>query len=253
VSGLAIDAVGNLYGTTRDGGSNNLGSVYQLTPNLDGSWTQSLPYSFGSQSLDGTQPYAEVTLNAGNLYGTTFTGGAFGFGTVFKLSSGSGGAWTESVVYNFTGGRDQGNAVAAVWLDSAGDVFGTTPHQVGNNYGTAFMLTPNADGSWSYKTLHAFGTITGDAVSPESGLTADGTGHLFGTTSGGGTYNKGAVYELSRGANGKWAEKVLVSLDSFESLPSTPPAVTLGRGHILYGVISSGGSSGYGVVFAVTP
>jgi uncharacterized repeat protein (TIGR03803 family) len=254
VSGLTIDAAGNLYGTTRFGGVNGLGSIYQLTPNSDGSWTQNLLYSFGSQSQDGTDPNDEVTFDAsGNIYGTTFAGGASGYGAVYRLFPASGGGWNESVLYSFTGGDDEGNPVAALWLDAAGNIYGTTPGAVSLHFGTVFSLTQNSGGSWTYRTLHHFGKKTGDGSSPESGLTPDAAGNLFGTTALGGTYNKGSVYELTRTASGNWEEKVLVSLVIPEFLTSTPPPVTIGRGHILYGVTSNGGSAGFGVVFEVVP
>lgn len=172
------------------------------------------------------------------------------------MSPTSGGAWTESVIYSFTGGQqDQRHPVAAVLLDPTGNVFGTASGGFATQAGTAFMLAPNADGSWTYTTLYAFGKKAGDAANPQSGMAQDAAGNLYGTTAGGGFYGSGAVYELARGANGKWGERVLASLitSSGLNLAYTPPAVTIGRGHILYGVTSTGGSMNRGEIFQIVP
>jgi uncharacterized repeat protein (TIGR03803 family) len=255
VSGLAIDAAGNLYGTTPFGGSNALGSVYQLSPNTDGSWTQNLVYSFGANAQDGTEPKGEVVLDAaGNIYGTNSRGGAFGFGAVFELARAAGGGWNENVLYSFTNGTDQEEPTAQLLLNNDGDLFGTTSTSSfgsGNKFGTAFKLTHNPDGSWTQKVIHVFGVAPGDASLPESGLIADADGNLYGTTALGGSSNRATVYELSAGANGAWSERILASLNVTAPSLDSPPALTLGPNHTLYGVVELGGIGGDGILFRV--
>src|SRR5712692_11290768 len=107
---LILDGAGNLYGTTVQGGDLGTGTVFELTPS-GGAWTHTVLYSF-TGGADGGQPYGGVTLDAeGNLYGTTVIGGTGGTcveegcGVVYKLTN-SGGSWSESVLYDFTGGND---------------------------------------------------------------------------------------------------------------------------------------------------
>src|SRR5579863_4033274 len=97
---LVFDQAGNLYSTTAYGGYNNAGEVFRLRPNSDGRWTESVLHIF--TGIDGEHPQAALIFDAaGNLYSTTYLGGASGFGTVFKLTRNAGGRWTESVLYNF--------------------------------------------------------------------------------------------------------------------------------------------------------
>ena len=99
---LIFDGAGNLYGTTRIGGVNELGTVFELTPNGNGTWTEELLYSFGSQSHDGAYPSGALVFDtAGNLYGTTESGGTTGSGTMFELTSNGDGTWAETTLYSF--------------------------------------------------------------------------------------------------------------------------------------------------------
>ena len=98
---LISDAAGNFYGTTVAGGNYAAGSVFEMSPNAGGGWTEKLLYSFG-EALDGSAPEAGLIFDAqGNLYGTTTAGGLHGLGTVFKLSPNGQGGWTESVLHTF--------------------------------------------------------------------------------------------------------------------------------------------------------
>jgi uncharacterized repeat protein (TIGR03803 family) len=104
LSGVVFDAAGNLYGTTSAGGANGFGTVYELSPSANG-WTEQVLYSFQNGS-DGKVPAAPVVVDsAGNVYGSTITGGTGGGGTVFELSP-SGSGWTYQTLYSFTGSHD---------------------------------------------------------------------------------------------------------------------------------------------------
>ena len=101
---LIFDAAGNLYGTTCDGGTFGGGTVFELTPAGGGTWTEQVLYSFGN-GMDGIYPQAGLIFDAaGNLYGTTYEGGVFGYGTVFELTPAGGGTWTEKVLHSFGNG-----------------------------------------------------------------------------------------------------------------------------------------------------
>jgi len=142
--GLVFDSVGNLYGTASLGGDFNAGIVFELSPQSDGTWTQTVLHSFANNTSDGGTPFCSLTFDAaGNLYGTTYYGGTFNAGTVWKLSPQTGGAWTETIVHNFVNGkRDGQNPYAGVTIDASGNLVGTT--YVGGPYrnGVVFEIKP---------------------------------------------------------------------------------------------------------------
>jgi len=136
-SGVIFDQAGNLYGTTSYNGPDGAGTVFELSPS-NGSWTLNVIHSFaGSEG-----PYGGVTMDAaGNLYGTTFAGGAHLFGSVYKLAP-SGGGWTFTDLYDFTGGNDGGYPYGTVTIDANGNLYGTTSHNGALGYGTIWEIKP---------------------------------------------------------------------------------------------------------------
>jgi uncharacterized repeat protein (TIGR03803 family) len=135
--GLIFDASGNLYGTTSSGGAGGGGTVFKLTPSA-GSFTFSLLFSF----TGGGGPAASLTMDAaGNIYGTTTNDGAFGQGSVFKLTP-SGGGFTLTSLHDFTGGVDGGRPFSNVVFDAAGNLYGTTSQGGANSAGVVFEITP---------------------------------------------------------------------------------------------------------------
>src|SRR5262249_32576113 len=107
--GLIFDSAGNLYGTTSLGGGLGCGrfgcgTVFELTPNKDGTWTEKLFHSFHANGKDGYGPSSNLILDkAGNLFGITSDGGTNGSGTVFELTPKADGRWTETVLHDFNG------------------------------------------------------------------------------------------------------------------------------------------------------
>jgi uncharacterized repeat protein (TIGR03803 family) len=253
---LITDSAGNLYGTTRYGGTNGGGTVYELTPNSNGTWTETILHSFAAlgQGPDGNTPMAGVIFDAaGNLYGTTYSGGAYGWGTVFEMSPILGGGWTESVLYSFTGHTDQAHPQAPLWQDPKGNLYGTTYgnaiHSTG--YGTVFELLHKSDGSWTEHTLHVFGGGSGDGAYPGSGsLVPDQSGHLYGTTPVGGI-SGGVLYKMTR-SGGTWTESVIYDFGGTNDASNPYSGVRFNNG-VLYGTSQRGGSAGDGTVFSVTP
>ena len=210
-AGLVLDAAGDLYGTTHDGGTHNCGTpqsddgcgtVFELSPASGGGWTETVLHSFSNNGLDGIYPFAGPLIfdAAGNLYGTTYWGGAYGVGTVFELRPNGGGSWTEAVLHNFKqNGTDGGQPLAGLIFDTVGNLYGTTG--LGGTYdsGTVFELTPSGGGGWTESLLYSFCSQNGcpDGNQPQAGLVPDADGNLYGTTNRT-TYDaSGTVFELT--------------------------------------------------------
>ena len=200
-AGLVRDYQGNLYGTTVAGGS-GAGTVFKLAPpaNRETTWTESVIHSFRG-GRDGAAPYADLILDAaGNLYGTTSGGGIgqYGYGIVFMLSPPNPGkvTWTESAIYRFTGKNGDGAyPYARLVLDGQGNLYGTTQNG-GARAGTVFKLSPPiGNGPWIETVLYSFASLPNGAY-PFAGVILDNKGNLYGTTSLGGRYGVGVVFEI---------------------------------------------------------
>jgi hypothetical protein len=272
---LVLDSQGNLFGTTNAGGSPNCftgcGTVYELSPPAveGGSWTETTIYTFVGGS-DGGNPFAGLAFDqAGNLYGTTAMGGSAGScggpgcGTVFELSppSSPGAPWTEAVLYSFTGGSDGGIPVAPLVVDGVGSLFGTTSEGgLANSCetlgcGTVFELTPSGDGVWAESVVHAFGSVNGDGLVPQSGLLSNKSGALAGTTEGGGTYGFGTVFGMQPPSipGGTWGYSVLYSFGGTANDGLVPTGGVISDGtNVLFGTTVGGGLGAAGAVFQLT-
>jgi uncharacterized repeat protein (TIGR03803 family) len=258
-AGLIFDQKGNLYGATTQGGAGGNGTVFKLAPSAGGSWTASVLYNF-TGGTDGANPYASLIFDQkGNLYGTTAYG-AQGSGAVFQLAPNADGSWTESVIYSFLGGKDGGNPSASLVFDQKGNLYGTT--QDGGNgapgNGTAFKLTPNADGSWTESVLYVFSGGE-DGGNPTASLIMDSAGNLYGTTFYGNSGpclggECGVVFELMPNADGTWTESVLYRFKGGKDGGNPETDLIFDQAGNLYGTTKVGGCSGNcGVVFELTP
>ena len=219
-------------------------------------------YSFNGTS-DGAMPVSDLTFDAeGNLYGTTSAGGTYGYGTVFELKH-AGDSWQEEVLYSFTGGSDGGYPEAGVIFDSQGSLYGTTSGAT--TCGNVFMLTPNSHGGWAESVLYTF-TCEDDGASPQTDLTFDAKGNLFGANLGGSLRfgcgrTCGSVFELVPQAKGAWKEATLYTFDGPPNggLPSSP--VALDSSGNVWGTTTAGGTGschvsaytgGCGIVYELT-
>lgn len=193
---MAIDSSGNLYGTTWGGGAYGYGTVFELSPNGSGGFTESVLHSFSGGS-DGEYPYfAGVILDAsGNLYGTMFEGGNYDGGIVFELTHNPSGGWTEHVLHTLGASGDGGAPECGLTFDSSGNLYGSTNSGGSGNKGTIYELSP-AGVSWSETILHSFSTLL-DGQRPVGGVTLDSSGNVYGTTSVGGGQNDGLVFEIT--------------------------------------------------------
>lgn len=255
LGGLAIDAAGNLYGTTTQGGANRDGIVFMLAPNANGGYSETVIYTFCSVGycLDGGVPEAGLIRDAaGNLYGTTAGGGDVRGGVVFKLARAGSGAWKETVLYSLVGSYE-GGSYAGLTFDKAGNLYGTT-NGGGSCFfsGTVFKLTPRKHLDWYYTLLYKFSQGGKDGACPFSGVTLDPQGNVYGTTVLGGAYDAGVVYELIPRKHGAWREIVLHSFNSNDGAEPYAGLVRDANGN-LYGTLTAGGQNGLGSIFKLTP
>jgi uncharacterized repeat protein (TIGR03803 family) len=244
---LVRDAAGNFYGTTYSGGDltcgngSGCGTVFELDP----SGKETVLYRFRGYPVDGSSPPAGVIRDAaGNLYGTTYSGGANGAGIVFKLDV----TGQETVLYSFTLGADGGWPYAGLVRDKAGNLYGTASG--GGNVpcggcGVVFKL----DTTGHETALYSF-TGGADGSTPYGGLIRDGAGNLYGTTAFGGsttacnTNGCGTVFKLDTTGH----ETILHSFTGNDGEKPYAGVVRdkLGR---LYGTTLVGGAHSYGTIF----
>lgn len=199
------DGHGGFYVTTGGYANNGAGAVVDLVPGQGGSaWTENVLIQFGGANAQQTGAFAVggVVQDAhGNLFGTTYFGGAYGNGLVYELSppSGGTGAWTQTVLYAFTASGDGSNPDHAPHIDGAGNLFLTTPDDsYTSGGGTVVKLTPPGAGqsAWTETTLYHFpGEPGGDL--PLGGLTVEDSGNFLVPTIAGGQYNQGAIVEVT--------------------------------------------------------
>lgn len=238
---LAIGDNRALFGTTEGGGF--FGTTFGV---CDCSPRETILHSFGTGS-DGAQPIGGVVLDsAGNFYGTTSLGGAYQNGTVFEAKR-SGRTWSESVIYNFTGGDDGTSPPAGVTLDAHGNLYGTTSMGGINGDGVVYELSPSGS-SWKQTVLYSFQGLS-DGQNPVGGVILDKAGNLYGTTFDGGNNGGGTVYELSA-SNGSWTLTTLYSFTGGYGGPYNKLAFD-SEGN-LYGATNGEGAYGYGSVFKLT-
>ncbi len=269
---LVQDAAGNFYGTTQYGGDGTnpecverdfpigCGTVFELSPQKGGGWSEQVLYNFGVTANDGIIPDGGLVLDAaGNLYGTASQGGNDSWGTAFELLRQQDGSWSEQVLYNFGSAPGDGAAPrGSLVFDAVGNLYGA-------NGSTVYELSPQAGGSWTEAILHTFaGSPDGENVN--GNLIWDPAGNLYGTTVNGGINEPcgsglgcGTVFELSPESGGVWQETVLYAfhghVDGYE--PNAPLA--LDSAGNLYGITAFGGGHtachgrGCGVAFELSP
>jgi hypothetical protein len=279
-AGLVPDGSGNLYGTTPYGGAfadNGGGVVFKLGRGANGGWSERLLHSFGGPN-DGQLPAGNLIFDtSGSIYGvTTYTPGNQAPGTVFKLTPKTDGAWTESLLYTFTGyPKDGGNPTAGLVSDANGNLYGTTSAggsgqclDLGDDYfvgcGTVFELSPSAQGGWTETILYVFTGYPDDGSAPSSSLTMDESGNLYGSTAYGGasggcvsnsgvTLGCGTIFKLSLGSGNTWTETGYYSFPQGGSRYGVKASgLTFGPGGHLYGTTGNSGSYDAGSFFRVS-
>jgi len=226
-SGVIFDAAGNLYGTTQ------FGTAYEASP-AQGGWTEQGIYNVGGELQAGF-----VMDSAGNLY-------TAGNNQVMQFMPFEGG-WIKNILYIFSG-DDNGTAPAGgVIFDSAGNLYGSTTHGGTLGGGTIFELSPSG-GGWTLSTLC---NLAGNG-GPQSSLTMDAAGNLYGTTEYDGHFGGGSVFEATPNGN-NWTCTDLHSFQQEGNGVAPLGGVTLDAGGNLYGTTSEGGSHGSGTIWEITP
>jgi uncharacterized repeat protein (TIGR03803 family) len=253
---LVLDAQGNLYGTTYVGGTGSVGTVFELLPNPDGSWQETVILSF--DYTDGGEPYGGVVFDsAGHLYGTTQYGGAFTHGTVFELERQHNGTWKETVLHSFDPDNGDGfNPMAGLVISKSDHLYGTTLYGGDSDWGTVFELQ-RVKGQWQETVIHSF-SENNDGISPYGPLALDSKGRLYGTTFGsivGGVGGAGIVFQLTLTKSNVWEEAILHQFGVESGDGGNPySGVVLDSAGNIYGTTYMGGSPpGTGTVFEVTP
>lgn len=265
-AGLILDQAGNLYGTTSGGGLSQAccGTVFELSPPVQqgGDWTETILYRFTAYT-DGAEPSGRLIFDqGGNLYGTAVAGGESYdcCGTVFELSPPvqQGGGWTETTLHIFhLFQNDDGESPnTGLVFDKSGSLYGTTYGGGDYGWGTVFQLRPTQSqgGQWSEST-YSFKGGPADGYSPAGDLIWV-RGNLIGTTSGGGSYWDGTVFQISSSPAGI-AESVLYSFQlGVEG--SVTSGLVADSALNLYGTTGAGGGGncgtiGCGTVFQLMP
>ena len=271
VGPLTADGAGNYYDNAQGGPElcntyYSCGSVYELSPQSDGTWSATNLYSFQGGATGGRPVGSLVRDAAGNLYGAASWGGStscyFGCGLIFEISGG-----TEIVLHTFQNGTGDGlEPNAGLTMDAQGNLWGTTTYGGTTNNGTVFELTPDGGGGWTYSTVYSFqGGAAGDAAAPWSDLTVGPDGNLYGTSANGGSaewcinnsFNGcGTIYEIVLSPSGFVSERVIHAFVDYTKgvMPSSP--VTFDNGGNMFGVTTEGGNyCGYrchpGVAYAL--
>jgi uncharacterized repeat protein (TIGR03803 family) len=226
-----------------------------------GTATETVLYRFAG-GADGAHPVAALLGAAGGVfYGTTQSGGSYGYGTVFKLIP-SGSAYTKTTLYNFAGGSDGATPLGSVIADSNGTLYGTTSaggncSVVSGGCGTVFALIPTG-AAYAERILHRFGGHS-EGLEPMGTLIADTSGALYGTTAFGGLAgNYGTAFRLVHTANGYVAQVLYRFRSGGDGAnPIDGDGLLPTAAGTLFGTTRNGGSSlcasGCGTVFSLTP
>ncbi len=245
---MILDGAGNLYGVTQNGGSGNFGTVFKLTPSGSG-WIESIIFNFS------TYPGYGLTFDSsGNLYGTFASSGSIGCGSIYQLVPSADGTWTENILYSFSGSPSDGCLPQGglTFDPSTGNLYGTTQAGGASNAGTVFELAPAIGGGWTYNSIYSFLNNGRDAAYPQSSLTLDSAGNIYGTSNGGGAYDAGAVYKLTN-SGGDWRDAVLFSFTGGYSGGAPLAGVIFDKAGNLYGTMENGGGDAVGNIYKLTP
>jgi uncharacterized repeat protein (TIGR03803 family) len=212
-SNLIFDSAGNLYGTTGGNYGPGYGEVFELSPNGNGGWDESVLHSFTGEADGGTPLYSPMIFDsAGNLYGTASSGGKYQNGVVFELSP-AGTNWTETVLYSFCSQprcSDGANPQYGLTFDGSGNLYGTTCNcGIGENgKGVVFELSPSG-GGWTEQVIYTLDSRAGGGL-------AINARNIFGTT-------LSTVFELSPNGNGGWTPTAISTFP--EDSPTGTPAL----------------------------
>jgi hypothetical protein len=263
VGNLVLDSSGNLYGVTETGGAHGVGITYELAKPESGAWKETVLYNFGASASDGLLPQAGLIFDAaGNLYGTTSSGGRYAIGTAFELVPQATAPWKESILHGFGSGSDGALPVAALVMDGEGNLYGTTEYGgaggdcifgAASGCGTVFELAKSKSG-WTETILYALqNNGNNDGNYPLASVALDANGNLYGTAYGSQSEQDGDtgwVFQLAH-SGGSWTYNEILYLGCYNGClyGAYPTAgVALDSAGNLYTATTQGGSYGYGTL-----
>ena len=251
VAHMIFDPQGNLYGTTLSGGPlpSSYGTVFELSPNGDGTWTESIVHSFNDSNDAQSEPMAMD--QHGNLYGETGGNGIGTYGSVYELSPAGGGTWTLRTLYAFSGGTDGAFPSGGVVLSSdSNHIYGVGRDGVTRHDGFIFSLNHVTAASWGELVLYSF-RGGNDGLHPGGPLTLDPSGNLFGVAAGG-QYNDGTVFKLSPNRHSfGWSKSLVYAFQNPDGTPNT--GLLLDGAGNLYGASFESGTYNQGTVYKLSP
>jgi uncharacterized repeat protein (TIGR03803 family) len=252
-AGVILDANGNVYGTASRGGQYGGGVIFELTSSSDG-WTETVLHALGN-STDGSDPEAGLTFDRlGNLFGTTYSGGVYGDGTVFKLHY-TGTSWAETVAYSFTGGNDGANPRGGILIGPGGVLFGTTYAGGTDGSGVLYEMLPVSALNWTQAVIHQFSGYSGgeDGDRPRGDLAIDSHGDIYGNASRDGAGSWGTVFECRPASVFGWQFVLLYAFTGGTDGLEPVGGPILDSSGNLYGTAYFGGAYDYGDVYEVVP
>jgi uncharacterized repeat protein (TIGR03803 family) len=251
---LVVDANGDLFGTTEQGGASGYGTVFEIAKTSSGyASTPTTLVSFDYYS-NGGFPRAGLIVDAnGNLFGTTYTGGANSDGTVFEIAKTSSGyASTPTTLVSFDYYSSGGFPRAGLIVDANGNLFGTTEEGGASGYGTVFEIAKTSSGYASTPTTLLSFDYYSNGAYPFAGLIVDANGNLFGIAQSGGASGYGTVFEIAKTSSGyASAPTTLVSFDNTNGAGLDGGLIADANGN-LFGTTAFGGSNSSGTVFEIT-
>lgn len=262
---MVFDKVGNIYGTTPDGGKaggcsgNGCGVVYQLSPGKGGTWKQTVIHTFTGGADGAVGSLGSLVFDkAGNLYGVAELGGDMtcnppsGCGAAFKLKPITGGKWKFNTLHAFKGTPDASFVFGGLVFDAKGNLYGTSEFGGKNGMGSVYKLT-KANGKFTERVIYNFKGGK-DASLPTSTLVFDKMGNLYGTSPTGGrtSCDCGTIFKLTP-SGGNWTESVVHRFGIIPDGSSPSYGLALDKTGNFFGSTPVGGSQKQGTVFEFTP
>ncbi len=243
LGGLVLDAQGNVYGTTIEGGPTSsacpigCGTVFQVSP----TGVEKLVYSFQGGTADGDYPLSGLVIDSqGNLFGTTNQGGAQDGGVVFEVSADG----AEKILHDFQAVGDGALPGSNLIRDPQGNFYGTTESGGASLLGTVFEITAGGVESVLYSFSSQY-----DAYEPAYGVVRDPQGNLYGASRNGGAFNRGAIFKLAPDGT----ETLLHSFDELAGGRYPGAGLVLDAQGNLYGTTVRGGAFNHGTIFKLAP
>jgi hypothetical protein len=245
----SISGTGDLFGTSMQGGTNGSGAVFEIS-NTSGSYASAAVTLANFNGISVLYPLGNLVADSyGNLFGITELGGTSNDGAVFALALTGSGYDAYPLTIGEFNGTNGSVPQGGIYMDSAGDLFGTTQNGGTSGHGELYEIANTGTGYGPIEVLASVDPILGPYL--DGNLTADANGDLFGTSSYGGDNGEGAVYELVKTAGGYASTlSVLASFDGTDGSAPVGPLLIDANGD-LFGSAQNGGTNSDGTIFEI--